>query len=152
MIYHPAVPLGDGGFVISIFYFFRQEDFIIKSLVIGFFGIELVGKMRSYQTKADILLRVLFLQFSDSFGTHLVKPAHSSVQEHCPAFGFYELFQCFFDLFTDIRLKNLPVSGKTQVTILFYSHFPSQNKKVSVYKLRESLNTFIILLAICEGQ
>ena len=111
MIYHPAVPLGDGGFVISIFYFFRQEDFIIKSLVIGFFGIELVGKMRSYQTKADILLRVLFLQFSDSFGTHLVKPAHSSVQEHCPAFGFYELFQCFFDLFTDIRLKNLPVSG-----------------------------------------
>ena len=98
MIYHPAVPLGDGGFVISLFYFFRQEDFIIKSLVIGFFGIELVGKMRSYQTKADILLRVLFLQFSDSFGTHLVKPAHSSVQEHCPAFGFYELFQCFFDL------------------------------------------------------
>ena len=152
MIYHPAVPLGDGGFVISIFYFFRQEEFIIKSLGIGFFGIGLVGKMRSYQTKSGILLRVLFLQLSDIFGTHLVKPAHSSVKEHCPAFGFFELFQFLFDLFPYIRLKNLPLSRIAQVTILFYSHFPSQNKKVSVYKLRESLNTFIILLALCEGQ
>lgn len=152
MIYHPAVPLGDGSLVISTFYFFRKQNFIVKALKIAFFCIETVGVIREHQAASDFFVRVFFFHRADCSGAHFVEPSHFPVQEHCPAFGFYELFQCFFDLFTDIRLKNLPVSGKTQVTILFYSHFPSQNKKVSVYKLRESLNTFIILLALCEGQ
>ena len=133
MIYHPAVSLSNGSLVISTFYFFRKQNFIVKALEIAFFCIEAVGIIRKHQTVSNLFLRIFLFQCADCSGAHIIEPPHVPVQKHYPAFGFYKFFQCFFDFFTDICFEYLLMSDKNAGYhfILLPFHF-SKQKNFSV--------------------